>query len=78
MRSDPAESGRVLHFGSAPLPRFDVDPATSAEMTGLQLLLRRCPTAADRKALIIEAHCLGALAGCETELLIQAYMLETA
>lgn len=41
-------------------------------------LLRRCPTAADRKGLILAAHDYGALSRGETRLLIQAFQLETA
>lgn len=48
------------------------------ELEGFQRLLARCPTAADRKHLVMEMHSFGALTDDETGLLITSMMLETA
>lgn len=50
----------------------------AADLAGLQDLVSRCPTAADRKGLIIAAHCHGAISLEACQLLIEAYGLETA
>jgi hypothetical protein len=47
-------------------------------MAALLSLVERCPSAAERKGLIIAAHWHGAIDQGETALLIQALMLETA
>jgi len=52
--------------------------AAAEVLDGFQILLRRCPTASDRKSLIMAAHGHGALSDDETGLLITALGLETA
>jgi len=53
--------------------------AVTAEMLrGFQRVLMRCPTASDRKELIMAAHAHGGLTDDEAGLLITAMMLETA
>jgi hypothetical protein len=52
--------------------------AAVADLAGLQGLIARCPTAEDRKGLIMAALCHGAIEDEQCELLIQAWGLETA
>lgn len=52
--------------------------ARAEAMAGFQAMLARCPTASDRKHLIMAAWERGALGDDDAELLIQANMLETA
>jgi len=52
--------------------------AAAEVLEGFQILLRRCPTASDRKSLIMAAHGHGGLTEDETGLLITALGLETA
>lgn len=49
-----------------------------APLLGLQSLLRRCPTACDRKRLVLAAWECGALDRHETGLLITSNQMETA
>jgi hypothetical protein len=49
-----------------------------AALAGIQELIARCPTAEDRKGLIMAALCHGAIECEQCELLIQAWGLETA
>lgn len=51
--------------------------AEAEPLEGFVVLLRRCPTAADSKGLIMAAHGHGALTDAETGALITGLMLET-
>lgn len=70
---EPEGGGRVT---------VNIDDATpfavSDHLRQVQVLINRCTSPATRKELIITAHCCGALDKADTELLIQANMLETA
>lgn len=57
---------------------FEPARVTAAALAGFQALLRRCPTATDRKGLVLAAWEARALTRDETRLLIEAQMLETA
>ena len=52
--------------------------ARAEAMSGFQAMLRRCPTAEARKALILAAWERFAISDEDAELLIQAWGLETA
>jgi hypothetical protein len=52
--------------------------AAVSDLAGIQELIARCPTAEDRKGLIMAALCHGAIECEQCELLIQAWGLETA
>jgi hypothetical protein len=60
------------------IPAFDHGAREASDLAGFQMLIGRCPTASDRKRLVIAAWECGALRRRETHLLIDAYMLETA
>jgi hypothetical protein len=47
-------------------------------MMGFQAMLARCPSAAARKMLIMDAHSHGGLDDDDARLLIEAYLLESA
>lgn len=57
---------------------FNPVRGAAGALAGFQALLRRCPTAADRKRLVLAAWESHALSGAETRLLVEAHMLETA
>jgi hypothetical protein len=59
-------------------PRFQAALHDTAVLTGFQALLRRCPTAADRKRFILAGWETRALTRDETRLLVEAHQLETA
>ena len=52
--------------------------ADAEPLTGFVDLLRRCPSDAERKLLILAAHDHGALVADEAMLLISALLLEAA
>jgi hypothetical protein len=62
---------------SQPFP-FQAVASDASWLAGFQRLLTRCPTASQRKELILSARLCGALEVEQTELLIQAHQLETA
>jgi hypothetical protein len=47
-------------------------------LAGIQSLLNACTSAADRKAMIMEARAWHMISGDDATLLLQAYQLETA
>jgi hypothetical protein len=52
--------------------------ARAQTMMGFQAMLARCPSAAARKMLIMDAHSHGGLDDDDARLLIEAYLLESA
>ena len=57
---------------------FTPSMRNAGALAGFQALLRRCPTAADRKRLVLAAWESHALSREETRLLVEAGQLETA
>lgn len=57
---------------------FEQSRGTAVALAGFQAILRRCPSAADRKRLVLSAWECRALSRDETRLLVEAHMLETA
>lgn len=60
------------------IPFFAPGQRAAGALAGFQSLLRRCPSAADRKRLVLAAWECRALSSDETRLLVEAHQLETA
>jgi hypothetical protein len=60
------------------IPILSTALQSAGALAGFQTLLRRCPTAADRKRLVLAAWESRALSRRETRLLIEAGQMETA